>query len=189
MSNDTDVHVHHSAGLSRPHGPAPGVVLTGASVGVGLMAGLFFAFDVGVLPGLRTSDDLTFVTVVQNVNRAIENGLFGLVFIGAFLATGAAALMQQRIGNRRAARWVWAALVCYSAMLTITMSVNIPLNNALAQAGAPEKIPDLRAVREAFEGPWSVANIARTLTCTAALGFLGRALALHSRARARRKGV
>lgn len=160
---------------------ATGPVLAVATVAMGLMAGLFFAFDVSVMPGLRQGDDRTFVAAMQNINEAIENGLFGLVFVGAFLATGAAALLERRLGLRGAARWTWAALAFYTIALLLTMGVNIPLNNELADAGDPAKITDLAAVRDAFETKWLVANAFRTLTCVAGLGCVGRALFLYGR--------
>lgn len=160
-----------------------GILLIGATIGVGLMAGLYFAFDVAVMPGLAQGDDLTYVTAMQNINEAIENGLFGLLFVGAFIATGVAAFLQNRLGRHRIAAWAWAALVGYGLMLMITMGVNIPLNNELAQAGDPAKISDPAAVRENFENLWRVTNALRTLVCTAALGCLARALVLHGRAR------
>ncbi|MDS1272472.1 DUF1772 domain-containing protein [Lipingzhangella sp. LS1_29] len=150
------------------------------------MAGLYFAFDVGVMPGLEGSDDRTFVTVMQDVNRAIENGLFGLVFVGAFLATGVAATLHHRIGHHRIARLVWAALGCYSGMLLVTTRVNIPLNTRLARAGPASttaRPEDLRDLRERFERPWRNANTARTVLCSIAFGLLCRALVLHGRAR------
>ncbi|WP_448701534.1 anthrone oxygenase family protein, partial [Streptomyces avidinii] len=57
--------------------------------------------------------------------------------------------------------------------------VNIPLNNALEKAGPVARIGDPAAVRRAFEGPWTRANVWRTLLCTAAVGFLAWALYLH----------
>ncbi len=36
---------------------AAGLVLVGATIAMGLMAGLFFAFDVSVMPGLAAGDD------------------------------------------------------------------------------------------------------------------------------------
>lgn len=111
------------------------VTLVAATVGTGLMAGLYFAFDISVMPGLGRGDDQTYVTAMRNINDAIDNGLFGLLFLGAFLATGVAATQQQRGGRPDAARWGWAAFALYGLSLAVTAIVNIPLNNQLARAG------------------------------------------------------
>ncbi|MFJ3792744.1 DUF1772 domain-containing protein [Kitasatospora sp. NPDC090091] len=163
-------------------GRAAGPLLGVATVAMGLMAGLFFAFDVSVMPGLDRGDDRTYVTAMQNINKAIENGVFGLVFVAALAVTGAAAFVQYRGGRRGPALWAAAATVLYLVALVVTMAVNIPLNNELAQAGDPALIQDLGAVRDRFESTWVTANVVRTLLCTAGLAALVRALLLHARA-------
>ncbi|MFD3514363.1 DUF1772 domain-containing protein [Streptomyces sp. NPDC058657] len=155
------------------------VTLVAATVGTGLMAGLYFAFDVSVMPGLGRGDDQTYVTAMRNINEAIDNGLFGLLFLGAFLATGIAAVQQQRGGRPDAARWGWTAFALYGLSLVVTAVVNIPLNNQLARAGS-----DLSAARSRFGTRWAGGNLIRTVACTAALAALGRALTLHGRASA-----
>ncbi|MFE0702153.1 DUF1772 domain-containing protein [Streptomyces sp. NPDC058872] len=152
------------------------VTLVAATVGTGLMAGLYFAFDVSVMPGLGRGDDHTYVTAMRNINTAIDNGLFGLVFLGVFVATGLAAVQQQRGGRADAARWGWLAFALYGLSLIVTAAVNIPLNNRLAKAG-----PDLAVARAGFGSRWNTGNLVRTVACTAALAALGRALTLHGR--------
>ncbi|MFD7262422.1 DUF1772 domain-containing protein [Streptomyces sp. NPDC059874] len=155
------------------------VTLVAATVGTGLMAGLYFAFDISVMPGLGRGDDQTYVTAMRNMNEAIDNGLFGLLFLGAFLATGVAAAQQQRGGRTDAARWGWVAFALYGLSLLVTAIVNIPLNNQLARAGA-----DVTAARSRFGGRWTTGNVVRTVACTAALAALGRVMTLHGRASA-----
>ncbi|MFD4136034.1 anthrone oxygenase family protein [Streptomyces goshikiensis] len=157
-----------------------------ATVLVGLMAGLFFAFDVSVMPGLAKADGRTYVTAMQNFNAAIDgNALFGTAFVLALLTAAASAVVEFRGGRRQVAVWVGAAAVAYLVVLVITFAVNIPLNNELADAGDPAKLADFGLV-DRFKGTWAAANIARTLLCTAALTALARALMLYGRATARR---
>ncbi|MFF1556370.1 DUF1772 domain-containing protein [Streptomyces sp. NPDC058279] len=155
---------------------AQSVTLVAATVGTGLMAGLYFAFDVSVIPGLGRGDDETYVTAMRNINEAIDNGLFGLLFLGAFLATGVAAAQQQRGGRPHTARWAWTAFALYALSLVVTALVNLPLNARLARAGS-----DFSAARAGFGTRWRAGNIVRTLACATALAALGRALTLHGR--------
>ncbi|MFJ9692483.1 DUF1772 domain-containing protein [Kitasatospora sp. NPDC101183] len=178
----TNTMPHHEATHTESGGRVAGPVLVGSTIAMGLMAGLFFAFDVSVMPGLAVGDDRTYVTAMQHINRSIENGVFGLVFVGAFVATGAAAWLQHRAGRRRVALWAGAATALYVLALVVTMGVNVPLNNDLAAAGDPAGIHDLAAVREKFAGTWVATNMLRTALCTAGLGALARALVLHGRA-------
>ncbi|MFE2876855.1 DUF1772 domain-containing protein [Streptomyces roseus] len=160
-------------------------LLTVSTVLVGLMAGLFFAFDVSVMPGLARGDDQTYVTAMRNINAVIDgNGLFGTVFVVALLAAVASAAAELRGGRRGVAAWAGAAAVLYLVVLVITFTVNIPLNNELAAAGDAARTAGFPIV-DRFEGTWVAANIVRTLCCTAALIALVRALVLYGRATAR----
>ncbi|MEU8431962.1 DUF1772 domain-containing protein [Streptomyces sp. NPDC029216] len=184
-------------GVTQAHGTSPGGTATGtagraptlllglSTVLIGLMAGLFFAFDISVMPGLAAGDDRTYVTAMRNFNAAIDgNGLFGAVFLLALLATAAAAFVEHRKGRRGPAVWAGAAAVAYLVVLVITFAVNIPLNNELAGGGDVAKLTDF-AVVDKFKGTWVTTNVLRTLLCTAALTALIRALLLHGRATAR----
>ena len=66
-------------------------------------------------------------------------------------------------------------------MFAITAAVDVPLNDALADAGRPDRIGDLAAVRERFESTWVTWNIVRAVTSTSAFDCLAWALVLHGR--------
>ena len=151
-------------------------MLAAALVCMGLMAGIFFAFTVSVMPGLQAGDDKTFVTAMQHINAAIENGLFGLVFAGALLFTAVAAVLQFASGRRAAAAWAFGAAALYFVVLGLTMGIEVPLNDKLAAAGNPDRIADLARVRHDFESVWVPVNDARTLINTLALLCLAPAL-------------
>ncbi|MGY0490643.1 anthrone oxygenase family protein [Streptomyces sp. WG-D5] len=172
-----------------PHTPArpsraAGVLHLVSVVTLGLMAGLFFAYDISVMPGLAHTDDRTYVTAMQQFNAEIDgNGLFALVFCGAIVAAGVAAFLEFRRGHRTIALWAGLAAVLYLFVLMLTMGVEIPLNNQLADLGDPAKIHDFALV-EKFKGTWETVNIVRTLLCTAALGCAAYAARLHGRTEA-----
>lgn len=77
--------------------------------------------------------------------------------------------------------WVTVAAVLYFVVLVITFTVNIPLNDELADAGDAAKRTDF-AIVDKFTSTWVAPNILRTLLCTAALTALSRALVLYGRA-------
>lgn len=143
--------------------------LVAATLTTGLMAGLFFAFDVSVMPALKRSDDRTLISVMQRVNTSIINGWFMLALLGALLFTALALALHLPADARTALPPLAGALVCYVLALAVTGRVNIPLNNALEAAGPAEEITEPAAVRKAFESKWVPANRWRTALCTAAL--------------------
>jgi len=153
-------------------------VLILATLTVGLMAGTFFVYSVAVMPGLRRTDDRTFVAAFQAVDRAIINPVFLSCFVGALAFTGAAVLLHLPGEARSELPLVAAAFVLYLVTFGLTVRVNVPRNDALKAAGDPDRIADLAAVRRRFdEAGWTRANHARTGLCLVALGLLAWALA------------
>ncbi|WP_082629747.1 DUF1772 domain-containing protein, partial [Kitasatospora sp. Root187] len=158
-----------------------GAVLLGATLTMGLSAGLFFAYSCSVMPGLAKADDRTFVETMQRINVAILNGWFMLVFLGAIVLTLLAVVLQFRGGDRSLLPWLIAAAVLYMVVLVVTGAVNVPLNDQLAAAGSLDGIPDLAAVRETFETTWVRWNTVRTVSATAGFGCLVAALVVGGR--------
>lgn len=152
-----------------------------ATLTTGVMAGLFFAFTFSVMPGLARAGDRTFVDTMQRINVAIVNGWFLVCFFGALGFTVIAAVLHLSPPYRSALPWIVAAAVLYLAVLIITVTVNIPLNNQLAAAGPIEHITEPYAVRAAFEATWVRWNAIRTIANLAAFGCLAWALALQGR--------
>jgi uncharacterized membrane protein len=158
-----------------------GATLIAATVAMGMLAGLFYAFTVSVMPGLGRTDGRTFADAMQQINVAILNPWFFLSFFGAPVLTIVAAALHVRAGGRTVLPWIAAAFVLYGVAFVITIGVNIPLNDALAVAGPPDRIADLAQVRDRFEASWVRWNIARTVASTAAFSCLTWALVLYGR--------
>ncbi len=158
-----------------------GLVLVAAVVTMGLWTGIEFAYASSVMPGFADSSDRAFVEVMQNINEASENPVFFAGVFGALLLTGAAVVMQASQGGGPALRWTIAALVLYIVSLAVTVGANVPLNDEIVDAGNPDQIADLAAVRDDFEDPWVAWNIVRTVVSAAALGCLAWALVLFGR--------
>jgi uncharacterized membrane protein len=148
-----------------------GVTLMAATMTAGLVAGVYGLYSHTIMPGLRASDDGTFVAAFAALDRAILNPLFMLWFFGPMVLAGAAAALFG--GEGAVLPWVAAALVLSMIVVTITFAVHLPLNDALkAATGA-----DPAAARERFhETRWVTWNLVRTILSTAAFGCLAWAL-------------
>ncbi len=155
-------------------------LLLGAAITMGLMAGVFALFAHTIMPGLRNTDDHTFVAAFQSIDRAIINPWFMAGgFVGALLLTLAAAATNL---GRAALPWIVASLVFYLMAFAITIAVNVPLNDTIKTAGNPDQIRDLAGVRESFhETRWAAWNLIRVATTTGAFGCLAWALVLYGR--------
>ncbi len=131
------------------------ITLVTSQVLGGLLAGLYAAFAIAIMPALRGATDVVFAEVMNRINVAIVNPLFLLLFLGAPI-TAAAMLVWQR-----GPLVVVAAALAVAALL-ITAVLNIPLNNALADGGP----------RSAFENAWTTWHAVRTVACVASFALL-----------------
>jgi uncharacterized membrane protein len=147
---------------------------------MGLLAGLFYAFDVAVMPGLTAADDRTLVVALQQM---IDLPAFPLTLLAAPALAAVALVQAYRSGSAKTGGWIIAAFAFYTVMVLVTVVVHFPLNEALMRAGDPAGIENLAAVRDDFASPWVAWNIVRTLALTAALGCLAWALVLRGRVR------
>lgn len=154
------------------------ILSTLSAIAVGLTSGLYWAFTIAVMPGLRDNDDRAFISVMQAINRRIQNAWFLPVFMGSLLLPIAAAVALIAGDNDDAKRWGVASAVLAAIPVAITIGGNVPLNNTLDAAGNVETIDDPADVRRAFEGPWTRLNLWRTITSTAALAALIRTVFL-----------
>lgn len=133
------------------------VVLTAGRIVTGLLAGVYVAFLVAVMPALHDQSDAVFVAVMNRINVAIVNPAFLSLFLGAPLLA-AAALWWQR------GPLAIAAVVLAVAAVAITVAANVPLNDALAAGGS----------RQDFEIPWLVWHALRTAAAVSCFGLLCR---------------
>jgi len=165
------------------HKPAngDGIVLGAAVIAMGLLAGLFYAFDIAVMPALTAADDRTLVDAMQQMIDKIENPAFFLTLLGAPVLAAVALSQARRSGSAKAAGWIVAALAFYTVMVIVTFVFHFPLNEELKDAGDPARIEDLAAVRDDFATPWIAWNIVRTVASTAAFACLVWALVLRGR--------
>jgi uncharacterized membrane protein len=157
-------------------------VLILATLTTGLTAGVVAIYGNTLMPGLRDTDDRTFVGAFQSIDRAIINPWFLGSFFGALLLAIAAAVMHLGETWRPALPWIGAAAALHLVVVIITMAVNVPLNEALKAAGDPAII-DVAAAREAFnEARWAAWNWVRLVLDLGAFAALGIALVAHGRA-------
>ena len=137
------------------------LVLGAAVIAMGLLAGLFYAFDVAVMPALAAADDRTLVDAMQQMIDKIENPAFFLTFLGAPALAAVAVVQARRSGSTKTAGWIVAGLALYIVTVVVTFAVHFPLNHDLKEAGDPARIENLAAVRDDFVTPGSPGTSSR----------------------------
>ncbi|MGW0227208.1 anthrone oxygenase family protein [Actinopolymorpha singaporensis] len=133
----------------------PEIILVVSRVLAGLLAGVYLAFLLAVMPALHSQPDDVFIKVMNRINVVIVNPIFVVLFLGAPIVT--AVLVRWH----RDAVTVLAIVTAVLAVV-ITVVANIPLNHALANGGS----------RTAFEKPWIAWHVVRTLLTCASFGLL-----------------
>jgi uncharacterized membrane protein len=158
-----------------------GASLVAATIAVGLMAGVFWIYSNATMPGLRRTDDRTFVGAFQAIDRAIINPLFLATFLGALVLSGLAAVLHLFDDGEDVLPWTIAAFLLYLPVVVITMRINVPRNDEIKAAGEPDSISDLAEVRRRFdEDRWVRWNTVRAVASTAALACLAWGLAEYT---------
>ncbi|MFD4294441.1 anthrone oxygenase family protein [Rhodococcus sp. NPDC058505] len=130
----------------------------------GVLAGLYYAFSMSVMPGLKAVDDDAADAAMRSVNRKILTPWLFVPFLGAPVAAGAAGFLA----SGAAATWYFAAAaVNLVGSVLITAVVNVPLNNALlgGRIGFREYAPR-----------WTAFNTLRAALCVVSLLLVGVAL-------------
>jgi uncharacterized membrane protein len=115
-----------------------GASLLTATITMGLTAGVFGLYAHTIMPGLRRTDDRTFVAAFQAIDKAIINSWFMVSFFGALVLTGVAGALHLASDRRPVLPWTLAAFVLYLATVVITLAVNVPLNKRPQRCRGPE---------------------------------------------------
>ncbi|WP_063042782.1 anthrone oxygenase family protein [Nocardia pseudovaccinii] len=150
--------------------------LVAATLATGLIAGVFYAYAISVMPALNRTDDRVLIDVMQKINVVIINPWFMLGFLGTVGFTLLAAALHLGKEHRTTLIWLGVALALNVIAFAVTSGLNVPLNDQLAAAGDPAQIGDLAKVRADFESAWVRWNILRAILHTLAFLVLTGAL-------------
>lgn len=130
----------------------------------GLSAGLFYAWEVSVIPGTKRLTDISYLEAMQHINRAILNPGFFVTFFGSLLMLVCSLYLQYREG---VSLDFWVILVALGIYLIgtigVTALINVPLNESLDSIQLDEQsIEQLKALRVSYEVKWNLWHSVRT---------------------------
>lgn len=150
---------------------APNIVLVITATTTALMAGLFYSYSCSVNLGLGRLPDAEYITAMQSINRAIQNPVFFISFLGTPLLLPLSTYLNygQPVSMRF---WLLlAATVVYLiGVFGVTVFGNIPLNRMLDVFDVRSaSMEEMASQRVKFEGPWNKLNVIRTLASTLAI--------------------
>jgi uncharacterized membrane protein len=146
------------------------VLTSVAAVTGGVMAGVFFAFSVAVVPALRRLPGPQGARTMQLVNRVILTPAFLLLFLAAAVSS-AAVVVAALFADVSGAGWRVAGGLAYVlGAFVVTTTVNVPLNNALDAVEATSA--EGERVWAAYVRRWTGWNHVRTVASVVATTLL-----------------
>lgn len=126
--------------------------------------GFFFAWVCSTMWGLDAADPRVAISAMQAMNASVRNAVFAPAFFGTpFALAVVAGLLLIRHHRRSAAAFAAAAILYFCLGLVLTMSVNVPMNEALAAIAVPDDVESARAIWQDYSGPWQIWNQIRTV--------------------------
>lgn len=113
------------------------VLLVSATLGSGLMAGLFCSFSNFMMQALSRIPAPKGIAAMQSINLVIVKPAFLLVFFGTAVACALSLVIGWKQLNISALVWTACGGAIYAiGCLVVTMAFNVPLNNRLAAVDA-----------------------------------------------------
>ncbi|MEN3150388.1 anthrone oxygenase family protein [Neorhizobium sp. IRAMC:178] len=155
-------------------------VLAGLSLLMsGAIFGFFYAWVCSTMWGLDAADPAVAIEAMKAMNSSVRNMVFAPAFFGTSPLLLITALLAFLLGLRGpAAAFALAAVVYLIGGQVLTMSINVPMNEALAATATPADADGARRVWREYSQPWQYWNIVRTLASGVCLLLAGLGVAL-----------
>lgn len=150
--------------------PIEDIILIIAGTLTGLLAGIFFGFEVAVNGGLARLKDNEYVAAMQNINIVIQNPVFFISFFGPAILLPLATYLHRDTDSGQFGLLLAASLLYVVMTFGLTVVGNVPLNNQLDQFDL-EKASDeeIAEAKKRYQKPWNRLHTIRTIASTAAL--------------------
>ncbi|SCE81231.1 Uncharacterized membrane protein [Micromonospora coriariae] len=128
----------------------------------GLIAGVYYAFSVSVMPGLNATDAGTAIRAMTSINQKIQNPLFFVTFFGPIIAAAITGVLLLILGHRPAALLFFLAGAAYLVGAFIpTVALNVPMNDALDATGVPTDPAEAARIWADYTSRWTWWNTVR----------------------------
>jgi uncharacterized membrane protein len=144
----------------------------------GAIFGFFYAWVCSTMWGLDQADPRVAIKAMQAMNASVRNAVFFPAFFLTPVVLGLTAAAMLLNGSKIPAFCYAAAGVLYLSLgLVLTLSANVPMNEALAASAVPDDIGAARQIWQDYSGKWQFWNQVRTIASGIALALAGYGLA------------
>lgn len=129
----------------------------------GLAAGLCFTWANAVTPGIGKLNNYMYLQAFQQMNRAILNPSFFIVFFGAMLVMCINLYVNRNSGTQTFYLLLASCIIYFAGVIAVTILGNVPLNELLDKTNLENALPqELSDLRTQFEKPWNTYHYLRT---------------------------
>lgn len=142
----------------------------------GALFGFFYTLSISIMPGLDLTEPYSAIVANQAIGRASQNTFFTLALLGTPLSLIISLILTWLKGNKIGGYWFGAALVAFIAMVIVTATLNVPLNQVLDAVAVTPQQSDLQQIWEAYSTDWQRWNWLRVLFSGLTLLFASIAL-------------
>jgi uncharacterized membrane protein len=143
----------------------------------GAIFGFFYAWVCSTMWGLDAADPKVAIEAMQAMNASVRNAVFAPAFFGTpvvLLVT--AAFAHVRRFREAAFAFAGAGLVYLLGGMILTLTVNVPMNEALAAARVPETTAEAQRIWRDYSAPWQTWNTIRACASGITLALTGYAI-------------
>lgn len=128
----------------------------------GALFGFFYTMSISIMPGLDLTPPYSAILANQQIGHATQNYYFALAMIGTpFLAIICA--IYHFKNNRQTSILLLLATASWVAMLVVTLTLNVPLNQILDGLTITADQPELTQLWAAYSVDWQNYNWLRVL--------------------------
>jgi len=141
------------------------IILFLAILTTALSAGLFYAWQVSVIPGLKNIPSKSYLEVMQSINRAILNPGFFIIFFGSLILMILSVYFQYKVNINIGFWLITGGTICYAlGTFGVTVLGNVPMNEALDIIHIDTlSWEELENTRLSFEKRWNQLHTVRTI--------------------------
>lgn len=149
---------------------------------IGAIFGFFYAWVCSTMWGLDATDPRTAIAAMQAMNASVRNAVFFPAFFLTPVVLGTTAFIAALQTRKRSAVLFGLAAILYVfGAFHVTATVNVPMNEALAEVAVPTDIGSAHEIWQDYSASWQVWNLLRTIVSGVCLILTGLAIYfLHS---------
>lgn len=146
---------------------------------IGAIFGFFYAWVCSTMWGLDATDPQVAIVAMQAMNAAVRNPVFfPAFFLTPLILTATSYIATAQRQKRSSVLFGMAAGLYVAGAFLVTVTVNVPMNETLAEVVVPTDTEAARSIWQDYSSSWQFWNTLRTVASGASLLLTGLAIYL-----------